>query len=118
MPIDRSVVPAAKKPSKVAVQGAVLSLSPDDLTLGEMEEFEELAGRPLAKMMQGDVVKDENGNVIPGKDGKPMREIDPRVKDIIALVFLAKRRDDPAFTLDDARQIKISELKLGSADPQ
>lgn len=107
-----------KKVAQIALKGAVLAINPDDLTLGEMEEFEELSGRPLAKMLQGDVIKDENGNVIPGKDGKPQREIDPRVKDIIALVFLAKRREEPDFTLAEARNIKISELQLGASDPR
>lgn len=114
-------MPPAKKSTKVAqvaLQGSTLAINPDDLTLGEMEEFEELSGRPLARMLQGDVVKDERGNVVPGPDGKPLREIDPRVKDIIALVFLAKRREQPDFTLAEARNIKISELQLGAADPR
>lgn len=111
-------MPPKKVMSKVAVQGAVLKLDPEDLTLGEMEEFEELAGRPLAKMIQGDIVKDDDGKPMLGPDNKPLREIDPRVKDIIALVYLAKRRENPEFTLADARGVKISELQLGSADPQ
>lgn len=106
------------KKSKVSVQGSVLTLDPDDLTLGEMEEFEDLAGRPLSKMMQGDVVLDEDGTPRRDARGKVLRELDPRVKDIIALVFLAKRRADPDFTLDDARKVKVSELQLGNSDPQ
>lgn len=111
-------MPPKKSAPQVAIQGSVLAINPDDLTLGEMEEFEELSGRPLAKLLQGDIVKGDDGRPILGKDGKPMREIDPRVKDMIALVFLAKRREDPAFTIEDARQIKVSELQLGAADPQ
>lgn len=111
-------MPPKKSAPQVAVQGTVLAINPDDLTLGEMEEFEELSGRPLAKMLQGDIVKGEDGRPVLGKDGKPTREVDVRTKDLIALVFLAKRREDPAFTLDDARRIKVSELQLGATDPQ
>jgi len=112
-------VPAAtKKPTKLAMRGSVLAINPEDLTLGEMEEFEELSGRPLAKMLQGDIVKGEDGRPMLGKDGKPLREIDPRVKDMIALVFLAKRRENPDFTIEDARGIKVSELQIGDVDPQ
>src|SRR5690348_3264674 len=115
----RSVVPQPKKSAtQVAVKGSVLAINPDDLTLGEMEEFEELSGRPLAKMLQGDLIKDDQGRPVLGKDGKPQREIDPRVKDMIALVFLAKRREDPEFTIEDARGIKVSELQIGAVDPQ
>jgi hypothetical protein len=106
------------KKSKVTVQGEVLQLDPDDLTLGEMEEFEELSGRPLAKMMQGEIVRDEEDQPLRDARGKVVREVDPRVRDVIALVFLAKRRENPDYTLDDARKVKVSELKLGNPDPQ
>lgn len=108
----------AAPPTAVMVAGSVLTLNPDDLTLGEMEEFEDIAGRPLADVMRGEVALDDEDKPVRDARGKVVREIRPRVKEITALVFLAKRRSDPSYTLAGARGVKLTELRLGAEDPQ
>lgn len=66
-----------------------------DLTLGEVEEFEEITGLALSNF----------------GEGKPFP-----AKALVALVYLTKRRTDTAFTLDDARQVHISDLNYGAAE--
>ena len=59
----------------------------DDLELGEVEEFEN------------------------AMDGKTMAEVDlTSARAIIWLVYIVKRREDPSFTLDDARSVKLTDI--------
>tara|TARA_R110000824_G_scaffold292421_2_gene480848 strand:- start:2577 stop:2828 length:252 start_codon:yes stop_codon:yes gene_type:complete len=64
----------------------------NDLTIGEVVEIEERTGLPLDAL--GD----------PGK---------PKGKLLQTLAFIAKRREDPEFTWEQAGELKIST----SADP-
>jgi hypothetical protein len=78
----------------------VLKIDPEDLTIGDLEDFEDIVGMSFDDAMA------------PGPDGKPK----VTTKALKALVFLSKRREDPTFTLDDARAIKVSELQVGSEE--
>jgi hypothetical protein len=58
----------------------------DDLSLGEIEEFETALGATLS-------------------------EVDlTSAKAIIWLVYLVRRRDEPGYTLDDARLVKLTDI--------
>jgi hypothetical protein len=64
------------------------------MTLGEVEEFEELTGIDITRM--------------------PER---PPAKALSALIFLQERRKNPQYTIEDARALKISELEVEEPDP-
>lgn len=66
-------------------------LNVEDLTLGEIEEMEQAAGLKLSELGNGSA------------------------KATIALIWISQRRLDPAFTLEDARALKVAELEF--ADP-
>lgn len=66
-----------------------IRLDPNELTLGEGEEFEELTGLAIASL--------KPGAAIPSKA-------------LSVLVYLVKRRSNPDYTLDDARRIRYAEL--------
>jgi len=66
----------------------------DELTLGEMADIEDYTGHRLGEMFP------QNGSVkLSGKE-------------LIAIVWIVKRRENPAFTLDDAKKLKFGELVL------
>lgn len=67
-----------------------LVLDVDEMTLGELEELEALAGCTIEDIMQGE----------------------RSVRSMIAIIFILRRRDNPAFTLEDAKRVKMSELEL------
>lgn len=87
-----AVPPPAEEPTEE------LSFDINDLTWGELETIEEIVGRDV------------------------MRELGrgtPSVKTIVAVVYVVKRRTDPAFTLDDARTLKVNAVKIeGQSDPK
>ena len=58
----------------------------DDLTLGEIEEFETAMGTTMAAV---DLTS---------------------AKALVHLVYLVMRRENPEYTMDDARQIKLVEV--------
>lgn len=66
----------------------------DDFELGELEWLEDHIGHPL--------------------DGEDLVSI----KAMVGLVYLIKRRDDPEFTLDDARKVKMGTLGPSDDDTE
>lgn len=76
----------------------ILEFDVNSLTLGEVEEMEEILGREVMKELgQGD----------------------PSVKTLVVLVYVMKRRDNPEYTMADARQVKVAMIKGESkADPK
>jgi hypothetical protein len=67
----------------------------DDLSLGDLEWLEEFLDKPVTDL--------NNLNSI--KAG-------------VGMVYLIKRREDPAFTLDMAREIKAITLFAGDDEPE
>ena len=94
--------------------GDKLRLSMDDLTLGEMELFEEATGRDIMDVLKPrPVIDDETGR--PKKDpddpkGRPLMEAQVTSKAFVGLVFIALRRKDPAVTLADVKAMPLSSI--------
>ncbi len=61
----------------------------NELDLGELEDFAAATGIDPMQLQDG---------------------WQPTLKAVRAFVWLVKRRDDPALTLEDARRVKVSEL--------
>lgn len=71
---------------RLSIEGKNYDLDPDDLELGEVEIIEDLMGAAIS-------------------------EVDfTRAKAVTALVYILKRREDPKFTLDMARRVKLSAI--------
>lgn len=68
----------------------------EDLTMGELVELEEVAGLEHVQMlMKGQA----------------------SAKALLAIAYLMKRRDDPNFTVEDARELKLSSIKPKGETP-
>lgn len=72
-----------------------LNIDPNDLMLGEVEFFEEQSGLSLQDLQNGVI----------------------NTKAIIALITVLEQRKDPAFTVEDARKVKLGEIAVDVADP-
>jgi hypothetical protein len=66
----------------------------DDFELGDLEWLEDYIGKPLS-----------DGEAALGT-----------MKAAVAFVYLIKRRDNPAFTLDEARKVKMTAFEDVDAD--
>lgn len=77
-----------------------IKLDIDELTFGDMEDFEEFAGVPLMEAMQ---------QVQAGQ--MPL-------KPAIGLIWICQRAINPNFTLDDARKVKLNDLEIDLEDDE
>jgi hypothetical protein len=62
----------------------------DNLTLGDIEDFETASGVSVTTLT--------DGGTLP-------------VKAVVALVWVVRRQTEPAFTLDDARRLRMADLE-------
>ncbi len=104
-----------------------LSIDPNAMTIGDLEDFEDIVGMSMDKAFKPVPALDDEGNRLYGEpDDKGIRRpemtVELSTKALKALVWIIKRQADPNFTLDDARKVKVSELDIegepdSSADP-
>lgn len=90
-----------------------VSVSMDDLTFGELEEFENVTGMIMSEAVKTVEVRDKDGRRVPDPDdpkGRPLTETKMGVKAMMGLVFLALRRDDPTITWEQVRSMKLSDI--------
>lgn len=75
-----------------------LNLDLNAFTFGDLEDFETAAGEGLLETF-GKVGEDGNLGGI-------------KAKTMLALVWVCGRQDNPGFTLDDARKVRLDELEI------
>lgn len=88
-----------------------------NMTLGDLEEFEEITGKSFnSAMKQVPVMDPETGKPMrdpnPEAKGRPLMETEMSMKGMVALVFIAMKKENPDFTMDDARNLKLSEFQM------
>lgn len=77
-----------------------IKLDPNDLTFGDMEDFEQETGEPLLAALDA------------------LGKNQASAKTLIGLVWVCQRQIDPGFSMDDARKVRLSDLEVDvSADP-
>jgi len=72
-----------------------------ELTLGEMEAWEELTGRPFGDFLAA---------CESGLERLPTRHL-------LALIVVLQRRENPDYALEDARDLRLTDVEFVSADP-
>lgn len=97
---------------------STLNFNPDDLTIGDLEDFEDITGQTFDEAFKSVPVKDDEGNIERDDKGRPVKAVKVTAKVIKALVYVIYRKDDPDFTLDDARNVKITALNMLGGDDE
>ena len=96
-----------------------LHIDPDSMTIGDLEDFESVTGKSFDKVLAGTIVKDEEtGEVIKDDKGRPVREVSMRAVDLKALIWVTQRAANPEFTLEDARNVRVTDLAISSDDAE
>lgn len=75
-----------------------LNLDPDALTFGDLEDYENLTGVPLMSIFGED------------KEGNPLERLP--AKQVVALVWICGRSENPDFTYEDARKVPITSIEV------
>ena len=86
-------------PAKVS-----LDFDPDSLTVGELEDFAEVAGMEFSEASYVVEVEDGKGGTTTARRMK--------AKGLVALVYVLQRRTNPDFTLEDARKVKMADFNV------
>jgi len=71
-----------------------LTLDPASLTLGEIGDLEQQAGCPIMTLLAD------------------LRAGRYNMREVIAVLWVLQRRDNPALTLDDVRNTKLSDVEF------
>lgn len=87
----------------------------DNLTLGDLEDFEDATGVELFDALKPVTVKDDDGKPVRDEKGRPVQEVQLSAKSLKALVWIVLRAERPGFSLDDARNIKVAALEIVDA---
>lgn len=75
-----------------------LQFDPESLTLGDLEDFESYVGLPLERALD------------------PVTNQPSTMRALVGLLWILHRQQDPQFTLQQARALKLHELEF-SVDP-
>ncbi len=90
-------------------------LNMDDLTFGELEDFENVTGMVMSDAVRTEIVRDKSGRPVADPDdekGRPLTETKMSAKAMMGMVYLALRKTDPAFTFDMVRSLRLSDVDL------
>ena len=82
-----------------------LRFSVDEITVGDMEDLEDITGLPFGEVL--DMLT----------KAEPAGTMSIPIKVLKALVFIIYRQDNPEFTIADARKVKVTELELVLEEP-
>lgn len=93
-----------------------LKFDPDSLTLGDLEDFETYVGNSIDEVIKPVPAVDDDGNRVYDDRGRPEMTTKVPTKALICLVWLVKRADDPGFTIEDARKVRVSALSMSAPD--
>lgn len=93
----------------------VIDLNPDELTLGDLELFEEATGLDLMEALKPIVERDpETDMPIPDPDnpGKPKMTVKMTAKAFLGLIYVVVKREDPTVTVADLRKMKLNDFEF------
>lgn len=93
-----------------------LKISMDDLTLGDMELFEDATGQDIMEVLKPKQVIDEStGRPVKDPDdpkGRPLMQAQVTAKAFVGLVYLSLHKDDPSLTVADVKAMKLSDIEF------
>ncbi|XVU22536.1 hypothetical protein ACQPZJ_35445 [Actinoplanes sp. CA-054009] len=95
----------------------VMDFDPDELSMGDMEDFYDLAGRTVEEALTAYPLKDpDTGEKLLDERGRPITGVRIRPKEMTGFIWLTKRREDPTFTYEQARSVKVKQLTIPQRD--
>lgn len=73
-----------------------IEININDVSLADLERLEEASGKPVSELYD-DLERMKQGQIY--------------ARDLVALVYMVMTRRDPAFSIEDARQVGLSEIE-------
>ena len=98
------------------MEKVTIKFDEDNLTLGDLEDFEDTVGVGLFEALKPVTVIGEDGKPERDEKGAPVQEVNLTAKALKALVWIVLRAERPNFTLEDARNVKVTALEIVAKD--
>lgn len=94
-----------------------ISLNENDMTLGDMEEFEDITGMSFSDAIKRvKVIDPETGMQMtdpdPAAKGAGLWENVMSMKGLVAMLYLTLRKEEPSITLADVRKMNFGEFEM------
>lgn len=96
----------------MSVEKIAIRFDEDNLTIGDLEDFEDAVGVGLFEALSPKTVMGPDGKAERDEKGRPVKEVSLTAKALKALVWIVLRGERPGFSLDDARNIKVTALEM------
>ena len=93
-----------------------INLSEDSLTIGDLEEFEDITGVSFDEGMKPVHLTDDSGNLMYDDKGRPTMGVKPSMKMVIALAYISAKKSNPNVTLDDIRNTSVKDFAFTGAE--
>lgn len=93
----------------------ILRVDENEFTIGDLEDFEDTVGDSLVNVLRPKAVLDDEGNKTFDESGRPVSQVEIPLKALKALIWVIKRREVVGFSLEDARNVRVSALDIDSA---
>ena len=100
----------------MAVEKFILKIDENDFTIGDLEDFEAVAGVSFLDALAPVPLKDAEGKPVYDEKGRPQSEVKFSPTALKALIWITKRREVPGFTVEDARNVRIAGLEVTALD--
>lgn len=95
-----------------SVEAVSLRIDPDVLTIGDLEDFEDVVGAPIYDVLSPRPVIGPDGKKVLDEKGRPELQTQISTKALKALIWITQRIEKPEFSLEDARNVRVSALEL------
>ena len=100
----------------MSVEKINIRFDEDNLTIGDLEDFEDAVGVPLFDALKQVRQYDDEGNLVTDERGRPVMAVNLTAKAMKGLVWITLRQERPGFSLDDARSVKVTALEWVAAE--
>jgi hypothetical protein len=88
-------------------------MNPEDLSLGDLELFEEATGQDLMEVLKPvPEIDPVTGMPVPDPEnkGRPKMTVKVSAKAFVGLMYIAVRREEPDITLNEVRKMRIADF--------
>lgn len=106
----------------VEVEKTVVTYDPRTLTIGELIDFADVVGLELDECRRYVPMVDAKGRPVLDEDGEQKISVRLTTKGLHAIIWLMRRREDPSYTIEQARAVAqghlVVEVPQEPRDPQ
>lgn len=92
-----------------------ITLNLDNMTLGDMEDFEDATGKTVEELLGSEPVLDENGRKVADPDdpkGRPLMKTKVSMRAMVGLIYISLKKDNPSITPADVRAMPINDFEF------